>query len=148
MRKILAPSAVVPAFGYGYAFPLPAECLRFLKPTQTVLDWSLESHEGSPAILTNDGNVIYLRYVGRVIDENKLDPLFVMMFAAHLARHCCEKVTQSNSKKQDMETRYQKYRLEARRGNAFEKVPDQGPVDEWITSMQTGSIVDSSWMQE
>jgi hypothetical protein len=113
-----------------------------------VLDWKVEYHEGAPAILTNEGNVLYLRFIQRVENEAIFDPMFVMMFAASLAWQCCEKITQSNSKKDAIEKRYRQLRLDARRMNAFEKVPDQGPVDEWITAMQTGGLADSSWAQE
>lgn len=147
-RAILTPHAAVPLFTYGYAFPLPIGCLRIIKPTRTVLDWKIENHAGSPAILTNDGTSIQLRYVKRVTDESKFDPLFTIMLACSIAWWCCETITQSNTKKEAIEKRYALARNEARKVNAFEKVPDQGPVDEWLTAMSNGGLADSSWLQE
>lgn len=147
-RAILAPSSVVPAFGYGYAFPLPTNCLRVIKPSLTTVDWSIEQHENTPSILTNDGNVIQLRFVERVMDETKFDPLFTMMFACSLAWWCCERLTQSNSKRDAIERRYTASRLQAYKTNAFERVPLQSPPDEWLTAMSNGGLADSSWSQE
>lgn len=147
-RAILAPHATAPVFHYGYAFPLPTGCLRIMKPTRTTVDWSLENHAGAPSILTNDGTSIPLRYVKRVTDEAKFDPLFTIMLACSLAWWCCETITQSNKKKESIEKRYALARTEARQTNAFEKVPLQSAPDEWLTAMSNGGLADSSWLQE
>lgn len=97
-RAVLAPSSVAPAFEFAKAFPLPSDCLRPLPPARDV-DWTIEYHNGSKHILTNEGTVIYLRYVSRVTDETQFDPLFADMLACKIAWHCCEEITQSNQKK-------------------------------------------------
>lgn len=147
-RKILAPSSVAPAFGYRYAFNLPINCIRIIKPSLTTPDWSIENHEGTPSILTNDGNSIQLRYVERCTDETKFDPLFSIMLSCSLAWWCCERITQSNSKRDAIERRYTASRLQAYKTNAFERVPLQSPPDEWLTAMSNGGLADSSWSQE
>lgn len=149
-RAVLAPSATAPAFTYAYAFPLPVNpfCLRVLLPSRTELDWKIEYHTGAPAILTNDATAIYLRYIGRIEDEAIFDPMFTVMLACSIAWHCCETITQSNSKKAALLERYSLVRREARRMNAFEKVPDKNPVGSWVTAGMTGSLVDASWGQE
>lgn len=149
-RAILAPSATAPAFTYAYAFPLPTDpfCLRVLLPSMTELDWKIENHLGSSAILTNDGAALYLRYIGRMEDPTKFDPMFALMLACSIAWHCCEVITQSNSKKQAIMERYTLIRREARRMNAFEKVPDKQPIGSWVTAAMTGSLVDASWSEE
>ena len=136
-RKVLAPSSVAPLFEFAKAFPLPADCLRPLPPSRDV-DWTIEYHEGSKHILTNEGTVIYLRYVSRVVDETQFDPLFADMLACKIAWHCCEELTQSNQKKADIEREYKDAKAEAKRTNAFEQATPQEPEPPWLTARYAG----------
>ena len=136
-RKVLAPSSVAPLFEFAKAFPLPADCLRPLPPARDV-DWTIEYHEGSKHILTNEGTVIYLRYVSRVTDETQFDPLFADMLACKIAWHCCEEITQSNQKKADIEREYDKAKADAKRINAFEQATPQESEPPWLTARYAG----------
>ena len=136
-RAVLAPSTVAPLFEFAKAFPLPADCLRPLPPSRDV-DWTIEYHEGSKHILTNEGTVIYLRYVSRVTDETQFDPLFADMLACKIAWHCCEEITQSNQKKADIEREYDKAKADAKRINAFEQATPQEPEPPWLTARYAG----------
>ena len=136
-RKVLAPSSVAPLFEFAKAFPLPSDCLRPLPPSRDV-DWTIEYHEGSKHILTNEGTVIYLRYVSRITDETLFDPLFADMLACKIAWHCCEEITQSNQKKADIEREYKDARAEAKRMNAFEQATPQEPEPPWLTARYSG----------
>jgi len=136
-RVALAPSSTVPAFEFAKAFPLPSDCLRPLPPARDV-DWTIEYHNGSKHILTNEGTVIYLRYVSRVTDETQFDPLFADMLACKIAWHCCEEITQSNQKKADIEREYDKARADAKRINAFEQATPQEPEPPWLTARYAG----------
>ena len=136
-RKVLAPSSVAPLFEFAKAFPLPADCLRPLPPSRDV-DWTIEYHEGSKHMLTNEGTVIYLRYVSRVTDETQFDPLFADMLACKIAWHCCEEITQSNQKKADIEREYDKAKADAKRINAFEQAAPQEPEPPWLTARYAG----------
>lgn len=136
-RAVLAPSSVVPAFEFAKAFPLPSDCLRPLPPARDV-DWTIENHNGSKHILTNEGTVIYLRYVSRVTDETQFDPLFADMLACKIAWHCCEEITQSNQKKADIEREYDKAKADAKRTNAFEQATPQEPEPPWLTARYAG----------
>lgn len=136
-RAVLAPSSVAPLFEFAKAFPLPADCLRPLPPARDV-DWTIEYHEGSKHILTNEGTVIYLRYVSRVTDETQFDPLFADMLACKIAWHCCEEITQSNQKKADIEREYDKAKADAKRINAFEQATPQESEPPWLTARYAG----------
>jgi len=45
-----------------------------------------------------------------------------------------EKVTQSNKKKEEATFHYREVRKEARRMNAFERPPQDPPVDSWVNA--------------
>ena len=144
-RAALAPSATVPAFGFAKAFPLPADCLRILPPARHV-DWTIENINGVSHILTNEGTVIYLRYVARITDEAVFDELFVDMLACKIAWHCCETITQSNQKKADVMQEYKDARAEARRINAFEQATPQEPEPPWLVARRAGSG-EQNWLR-
>lgn len=147
-RATLAPHSTTPDFTYLYAFLLPSDCLRVLFPARTALDWKIENHEGDPAILTNDGDTLEIRYVARVTDPTKFDALFVESFACKIAWHLCEAITQSNTKKDSVLNEYKMAIAEARRMNAIELGVLKQPVDEWLTARQSGQLYNSEWGEE
>ena len=131
-RATLAPSSVTPDFDFDDAFPLPTDFLRLLPPNTSSLDWQIENHEGSPSILTNDGDTLEIVYIARITDTAKFDMLFVEMLACKLALHLCEDRTQSNTKKADIQAEYRELRREARLINAFENGSEEPPEDSWL----------------
>lgn len=144
-RATLAPAADAPPFDYAYAFPLPTDFLRLLRPNTTDLDWSIERQDGVRCILTNDGTAINLRYICKITDPTEFDPMFVDALACKLAWHTCEEITQSNQKKADILAEYKISISEARLANAIEAGPDDGPIDTWDAARITGgSGVDRS----
>ena len=133
-RITLAPDATTPSFDFDYAFPLPSDCLRLLPPSRNGLDWRIEQHNGTTAILTNDGDSLEVNYIARITDPTQFDPCFIDMLAAKIAEQCCEKITQSNTKKADVRADYAQARIEARRMNAFENISDEMPEDPWLAA--------------
>lgn len=126
-RAVLAPDTTAPAFDYTYAFTLPTDCVRLLRPATPDLDWQVEGGK----ILTNDSNTLYLRYVADITDPTLWDPSFYNVVAGALAIDICERLTQSNTKKQLLIQQYQDDVRTARRMNAFESGPKDAADDDW-----------------
>jgi hypothetical protein len=147
-RAILAPVVGSPEFGYPFAYPLPADCLRPLFPSRVELDWKVENHDGVPSILTAEGGSIWLRYIKRVTDPTLFDPLFVEAVASRLAVQLCERLTQSNTKKEAAERAYTHAIKEARRINAIEIGRAKSPPDTWIASRVVGRLRNEEWAEE
>ena len=140
--------ATAPAFEFLKAYPIPSDLLRILFPVRQNLDWRVENHEGVTAILTNqDSSPLRLRYIYRA-SEALFDPLFTLMLGCSLGWQIAERVTQSNSKRDAMRERYIDIRREARRLNAFERVPDKYPIDEWVTGLQVGQLAGIDWGEQ
>ena len=85
-------------------------------------------------ILTDDTSPLQLVYIKKVTDPNDFDALFVELLAARIAVEITEKVTQSNTKKAGVQAHYEMVRKEARRVNAFDRVPQTTPDGSWITA--------------
>ena len=147
-RTTLAPSSVVPDFTYNQAFLLPPDCLRPLFPARLGLDWKVENHEGVPAILTNDGDTLEVRYVAIITDPTQFDALFVEALACKIAWHLCEALTQSNTKKTAAQQEYVLAIREARKMNAIEIGTQKQPIDEWLAARRTGQLSNAEWGEE
>ena len=126
-RAVLAPDATAPAFDYKYAFTLPTDCVRLLRPPTPDLDWQIEGGK----ILTNDGSTLYVRYLSDITDPTLWDPSFYNVVAGALAIDICERLTQSNTKKQMLISQYNDDVRMARRMNAFESGPKDAADDDW-----------------
>lgn len=127
-RVVLAPDTTAPAFDFTYQFTLPTDCLRVLRPATANLDWMIEGRK----ILTNDGTTLNLRYISDVTDATRWDPSFYNVAAAGLAIDICERLTQSNQKKQGLISDYNDAVRTARRMNAFEVGPTDAVDDNWL----------------
>jgi len=130
-RIQLAASAEVPAFGKAYEYPLPVDFLKLREddvPTYS-RDWIIEGKK----ILTDEGGPLNVRYTKRVTDVTEMDPLYVESLACRIAIELCEELTQSNSKKESLKDEYKTAIREARKANAFDRIAQSSPEDEWIT---------------
>ena len=137
-RASLAASSTAPTFDFDRAFPVPADFLRLLPPPILYLDWTIENHLGSPAILTNDTAPLEIRYIARITDPTKFDTIFIDMLACKIAWHCCEEITQSNTKKAEIQKEYTDSKNDAKKINAFEKIEEPGPEDPWVAARMVG----------
>lgn len=126
-RIILAPDTAAPAFDYKYQFTMPSDCLRVLRPNDSWTDWMIEGRK----ILTNNGNTLNLKYIFDVTDVSQWDASFYNVFAVSLAIDIVEKLTNSNTKKQQLFDEYKQAVSEAKRVDAFESGPQQAPDDDW-----------------
>jgi hypothetical protein len=133
-RATLAPSSVEPEFDYDYAFPLPTDSLRLLPKAEHNLDWIIENVDDKSCIVTNDGDTLEIRYIAKITDPTKFDMLFVYALAAKIAEHCCEELTQSNTKQQKATQFYKDTIAEARKINAFEQTVPEEPEDPWLAA--------------
>lgn len=142
-RVALAPSAVAPISDFSYAFPLPSDYLRLLSPNvsgvwgtsaRNDVDWTIESHQGVSAIVTNDGSILKIVYIARIVDPTQFDVMFDEAFACKIAWHLAEEVTQSNTKKAALFQEYRRNIAEAKKVNSIEKPVIDPPEDTWISA--------------
>jgi hypothetical protein len=140
-RASLGALAAVPAFGFGYAYQLPADYLSLIQAGDTLAapalsnyvtddnsQWSIESGQ----ILTDLTAPLRIRYVRNVTDETQFDALFVMALAARLAYEACEEITGANTKKDAAANDYTEALKQAVRANAIERAPVAIADDSWM----------------
>lgn len=142
-RAVLPALATAPAFQYGKQYQVPVDFLKLIEGGDLVSGSDLTDYRtGSSAlwsregdkILTNLGAPLHIRYIARITDTSLYSSSFAEMLAARIADECCERITQSDSKRQICMAAYKRAKQEAVRSNAIE-VPSESQADgEWVTA--------------
>lgn len=140
-RHSLPADAVAPSFGYARSFTLPDGCLRVIQVGEYDLGPNMADYRAAPladfsiegrAILTNISAPLKVRTIQRITDTEMFDAAFTEALAARLAFECCERITQSDSKKQLAWADYQQSIREAVRSNALETAAIEASDDTWV----------------
>jgi hypothetical protein len=79
-REVLAEADAVPAFGYGWSFTLPDDCLT-TAPEEDTADWTVEGR----SLLTNQTPPLRLRYISQMPAASHWDPAFAEVLACRIA---------------------------------------------------------------
>ena len=96
-RVQIAADTTAPAWGFTYAYTLPADCLRLLK----ILDYDSNYKVEGRKILSNTSSMKIL-YVGRVTDPNEYDELLRETLSASLGADIAFGVTSNNQTASNM----------------------------------------------
>ena len=108
-RLELAASTDSPAWGFTYAYTLPANCLRLLR----VLDYDSNYKVEGRKILSN-ASTMKILYISRVTDPNEYDELLRETLSAALGADIAYAVTSNNTTSQNMILSYQEKLKDAR----------------------------------
>lgn len=107
-ENIAADGTYSPAWRYANQYPLPSDCLAVLEvdttyPYEVVLPKSAEgSTPAQPAVFTDYSGSLPVLYVAKVDNVSIYSGLFREYLATMLAYECCEEITQSSTKKQEL----------------------------------------------
>ena len=85
-------------------------------------------------ILTDQENNLNIKYIYRNEDTAKYDSLFVEALACKLAFEACERITQSNTKKENLERDYETAMSKAKMRDGYEDDPRDYIEDDWVTA--------------
>ena len=141
-RDSLAASATTPAFEYDLQYPVPSDFLRLYAlydypvqfPTEDPF-FAIESDANDGlCILTNQTAPLYIRYIAKITDSSKFDPLFVQALACSIALTLCDRLTQHQGKKEQIAGEYQNWLAKARRVDAIQNPPIPYPESTWLLS--------------
>lgn len=140
-RSSLPALADVPDSDYARQFQVPNDFLRLIEGGDLISgpDFSdyrrggraLYSREGRQ-ILTNLAAPLHIRYLARITDPSLFDATFAESLAARMADELCERITQSDSKRQICMAAYKRAISEAVRANALEVASESEADGEWL----------------
>ena len=108
-RVELAADTDAPAWGFSYAYTLPADCLRLLR----ILDYDSNYKVEGRKILSNTSSMKIL-YIGRVTDPNEYDESLRETLSAALGADIAFAVTSNNQTATNMYNLFQDKLKDAR----------------------------------
>ena len=108
-RVELAADTTAPAWGFSYAYTLPADCLRLLK----ILDYDSNYKVEGRKILSNTSSMKIL-YIGRITDPNEYDESLRETLSAALGADIAFAVTSNNQTATNMYNLFQDKLKDAR----------------------------------
>ena len=108
-RVELAQDTTAPAWGFKYAYTLPADCLRLLR----ILDFDSNYRVEGRSILS-DNTTMKILYISRVEDPNEYDELLRETLSAALGADIAYAITSNNTTSQNMIINYQEKLKDAR----------------------------------
>ena len=126
-RVEIAVDTTAPAWGFSFAYTLPADCLRLLR----ILDFDSNYKVEGRKILSNTSTMKIL-YIARITDPNEYDELLRETLSAALGADIAYGVTSSNPVAQNMYTLFQDKLKDARFVDSTEgqnNSPDLGMSD-------------------
>ena len=126
-RVELAADTTAPAWGFSYAYTLPADCLRLLR----ILDYDSNYKVEGRKILSNTSSMKIL-YIGRITDPNEYDELLRETLSSALGADIAYAITSNNTTSQNMIVSYQEKLRDARFVDSTEGYnvnPDNGMTD-------------------
>ena len=108
-RVELAADTTAPAWGFSYAYTLPADCLRLLR----ILDYDSNYKVEGRKILSNTSSMKIL-YIGRITDPNEYDESLRETLSAALGADIAFAVTSNNTTATNMYNLFQDKLRDAR----------------------------------
>jgi len=141
-RASLPALSATPLSDYAYQYQLPVDFLRLIEggDIQSIADLSdfrtvngqaLYSIEGT-TILTDLSAPLSIRYIARIVDVASWDAAFCEVVSSRLAYENCERLTQSDSKRQLAMADYKMAVSEGTRANAIETASQSQADDTWV----------------
>ena len=129
-RADLAADVATPAFDFDYQFTLPADCLTVydVENSDNANDWRVEGRK----LLTDLDAPLGILYGKDETDSNVFDAMLVEVLSLTLAVELCEALTQSNTKKKDLQMRLLEVSSRAQQVDGWEGTPAQFEEDEWV----------------
>lgn len=88
-----SPLVDAPAFGFEYAYSLPADCLRVWESEDELTDWAVED-----GTFLADIEAPKIRYIAKITDVSKYPPSFCRCLAAALAADLSSKLLEDRGR--------------------------------------------------
>lgn len=125
----LSADATDPTWEFGSRFLLPADFIMMQK-TELTSRYKIRGRY----IHSDEETTLKIVYIFRNEDTASYDPLFVEALASLLAYEACEKITQSNTKKDSLMVEYTRNIREAKMRDGYEDDAQEFIEDDWLTA--------------
>ena len=137
-RQKLAKSSTAPTFEFDNAYPLPADWLRTVSVhgndagAGTLL--YREEEVDNQGVIVTSSDELWIRYVYRVTDPNRMAADFRSALAFALALAIPGVSNLSSAREEGLETRAERRLRKAKHSDASGSMPERRPLGSWVTS--------------
>lgn len=137
-RIKLARSANTPVYEYDYQYPIPSDFLRIVEVHDNTdglgtLEYKMEHDATDGTVIYSFAEEVWLRYVAKITDPNKMSPDFRKALSMSMAVEFATAIAQSNTLSDLMESRYRRALSKARSNDGMEDFPEQFPAGSWVS---------------
>lgn len=138
-RQKLARLSATPVYEFDYAFQMPADWLRTLSVHDNESGLGTVPYRIEGRTILTGADQLWLRYVRRIDDPDKMTALFRELFALYMARDLSLVLAKSNQIRNIMEKRFRDALKKASSVDAIEDYPEDFPESLW-TSVRHGDL--------
>jgi len=143
-RVKLAQLTATPAIKFDYAYSLPADYIRAISvhdsnEGQVVVDHKIEDNK----VLCSSDEV-WMVYVSRVQDPNKMSPLFREALSNYIAVEAATSIAESRTLAEQAQSHFEKSLRRARSADSLSDLPDRMPTGSWLRD-RTGRNAERKW---
>lgn len=138
-RTTLARSSTAPASEFAYGYVLPANWIRTVSVHDNDAGVGTVAHRteelADAGVILSNAETLYLRYIYRATDPNRLSADFVSALEIALARDLAPGVANASAARVDqLERRAQQVLARAKSVDAQGSMPEMRPVGSWVSS--------------
>ena len=139
VRVQLTASATAPAFGWDYAYILPADFIRLISvhphdDDDAGVEYRLEFQSSDDRVLLSNSNQIYIRYVHDLDDANVMSAAFRDVLAWRLAREFAGALSKSAAAADSASNELRRALSRAKSIDGVEDFPERMAEGDWTTS--------------
>lgn len=137
-RVKLAQLSAAPAFGYDHAYALPSDWIRTISVHDNdaglgTIEYKEESQNDQNVLLSSSDDV-YLRYVARITDPNRMPADFRKALSRELASAMALDLSKSNTIKSECDKEAEALVRRAKSSDAMGSTPEARPMGSWAAS--------------
>lgn len=148
--KKLARSANTPAFQWDHQYPVPSDFLRVVAVADNdaghgVVKYEIGYDDTDGNVIFADVDELWLRYIARITDPNRMSPDFREALSFALAAEFAVSIANSNTLHDRMFDRFQRIFRRARSADGMEDYPAEFPLSSWASTRHSFTNTPFGW---
>ena len=143
-RQELVATATTPAIKFDFEYTLPSDYIRAISVHDNDEGLGIPDHKIENGRVLCSSDEVWLIYVSRITDPNKMSSLFREALSSLIAVEAATAIAESNTMAELKQHQFEKVLRRARSADAMADLPDRMPVGSWMTS-RSGRIAERKW---
>ena len=143
-RVKLAQTTTTPAIKFDYSYALPTDYVRAVGVFDSDEGYGIVDHKIEDNRVVSSAFEVWMLYISKVTDPNKMSPLFREALSALLAIEAATSITESRTLRELMTAEFKSALRRARSADSQADLPDRMPIGSWVTG-RSGRLNERRW---